>query len=497
MSRWISYAMACALLVSGCSASGPILVDPDTAPPGPSSSGTETDAGTISSASGDAGAIEPLVAADGELRIAVVGEVVTDPLVASVVRPTDMIALDLLYDGLTAWDDDEATWRMALASTMSSSGDGLVWTIDLGHRTFNDGSAVTAVDVVRSLDRVRTSEGTLAAARLEMVSSIAAIDETSIEIALTSPFALLPALLSSPVFGIVPDGPADGSVGSGPMVRETADLLTAREGADHIDVRFVPVRDELDAVDLQGQGAIDLTFVSSKFDGPVDETHESFVEAHYAFNVRSDALGDVAIRQAIADAVGRSALSRTGFSGAALAIDRLVPAALACVDPCGGAVISAHEVAELSVVYVADDTGREDRLARDLVAQLRTAGVEATATGYELDVFIEVVGRGDFDLVRTGWVGLFGSPDSQLGPYTSVSPDNITGYSNPDFDALVASARASGDPQACADAGTALSGEAVVLPFARLQVRALVSDRVEGLELRADATFDVSALRLG
>lgn len=479
-------------------------MDADTTQPASPTPGNEAAGDLGSSNDGDEAATaqpvaEPVLPTepDAELRIAVSGEVVTDPLLASVVQPTDMIALDLLYDGLTAWDDDKATWRMSLARTMSSSDDGLVWTIALGPGTFSDGSAITAADVVRTLDRVRTSEGTLAAARLEMVSGIAAIDETSIEIALTSPFALLPEMLSSPVFGIVPDGTIDGSVGSGPMHRQTGDLFTAREGAEHIDVRFVPVSDEVEAADLNRQGVIDLAFVSSRFDGPVDVTQESLVEAHYALNVRSPALIDVANRQAIADAVGRSALSRSGFSGAAMAIDRLVPAALACVDPCGGTALIAHDVKELSVVYVADDPGREDRLAQDLVAQLQAAGIEASATGYELDVFVEVVGRGDFDLARTGWVGLFGSPDSQLGPYTSASPDNISGYSNTQFDALVATARATGDPQDYAAAGTVLYDEAVVLPFARLQIRALVGDRVEGLELRADATFDVSALRLG
>lgn len=147
-------------------------------------------------------------------------------------------------------------------------------------------------------------------------------------------------------------------------------------------------------------------------------------------------------------------------------------------------------------MYVADDSGREGRLAQDLVTQLQTAGIAASATGYGLDDFVDVVGRGEFDLVRTGWVGLFGSPDSQLARHVSTSPDNISGYADASFDQLMASARATGDPEDYADAGNALFDDAVVLPFARLQIRALVGDRVEGLELRTDATFDVAKLGL-
>lgn len=319
--------MTCALLLAGCSALTPTLVDPVAAPPAsPLSIG---DYENTTASSDAAGAVAS--GSGSELRVANIGAVVTDPLRVSVVRPTDMIAVDLLYDGLTAWDQDAATWRLSLASSMLASADGLTWTVTMAPATFSDGSAITAGDIARSLNRARTADGTSAATRLEMVAGITATEDNLVEIKLTSRFALLPELLSSPVFGIVPDGLAHGSVTSGPIVRQAAELFVPRDGRAAVDVRFVPVINESEAAELEAQGALDLAFVSSRFDGPVDETQASLVEAHYAFTIRSPALSDVANQQAVIEAVGRSALSHTGFNGAALVIDRLVPAALACM----------------------------------------------------------------------------------------------------------------------------------------------------------------------
>jgi len=133
-----------------------------------------------------------------------------------------------------------------------------------------------------------------------------------------------------------------------------------------------------------------------------------------------------------------------------------------------------------------------------VVAQLVAAGFEATATGYGLSEFVELVGDGEYDLVRTGWIGLFPSADSQLAPYLTDSPDNVSAYSNEAFDGLFdglfRAAREAGDRAAYEAAANLLSGDTALIPLARLRVRALVSEAVEGLQLRHDATFDLTKL---
>ena len=114
--------------------------------------------------------------------------------------------------------------------------------------------------------------------------------------------------------------------------------------------------------------------------------------------------------------------------------------------------------------------------------------------GYGLDDFVGVIGAGIHDVVRTGWIGLFPSADSQLAPYRTSSPDNVSGYSSVEFDTALAVARASGSDADYAVAAEVLERDAVVLPLARLQIRALVSDAVAELDLRHDGSFDAESL---
>ena len=154
------------------------------------------------------------------------------------------------------------------------------------------------------------------------------------------------------------------------------------------------------------------------------------------------------------------------------------------------------KIGALQIAYVEDPTGREADLAVALAEELVAAGIPATAEGFTLDGFVDHVSSGEHDLVRTGWVGLFPSADSQLSPYVSTSPDNVSAYASAAFDDLIAAARTTGGSALYEDAQAMLQDDAVVLPIARLHVRALVSDRVASVELRHDGSIDLDSLRL-
>ncbi len=474
--RVLRFVAVVSIVAAGCSAPRPVLTAPD----------------RIVDDGPPAG--DPVA---GELRIAIVGAPVLDPLAASPVSPTDMVVVDLLYDGLTAWDPATGTWVPALASSLEQSADGLSWTVDLGPATFSDGTPLTADDVARSFGRLLQAQPALAATRLEMVDDVVAIDRATVRFELSSPFALLPALLSSPVYGVVPDGAVDGRVGSGPMMARGDGVLVPRPGLalGIAGVRLVDTVDEAAAVAQHRARELDLVHVSMEHRGPVDATAVGLVETHYALNTRSLALADPAARRAVVAAVSNEAVVDSVYGSAATSIDGIGgPGGEEAADPVPGS----GEVSPLTLAYVSEPAGaaaqREAALAAAVVDQLAAAGIEATVTGYDLAAFVQRAADGADDLVRTGWVGLAASPDSALAPYSAASADNITGFDDPAFDELLGLARRSGDAADYATAANHLRDAAVVIPVARLRVRALVSERTEGLVLRPDGTFAVESV---
>lgn len=429
------------------------------------------------------------------LRLAVVGQPIFDPIEVSVVEPQQMALIDLVADGLTEWDPQRNTWALAVADELETTDGGRTWRFSLGDATFSDGTAIGAADVVRTFERIMADGLTLPSTRLEIVESVDAVDVATVEFRLEGPFEDFPALVSSPVYGIVPPTPLDGTVSSGPFAVDEDGLLRSRLG--DLAFELVPVPAENAAVAAFDAGQVDIGFVSADHTGSVGTTAVSTVEVHFALNTASPALDDLERRRIVVEAVSRTRVADLAFGQAAGAIGRLVPAALACAAPCGGALpTEPAAVPELSIAYVKEASGREAALAEAIVSELAAAGVDATAEGLTLNEFVTQVSAGEHDLIRTGWVGLFPSPDSQLAPYESSSPDNVSAYASAAFDELLRTARSSGGGSLYADAQAMLQDDAVVLPIARLHIRALVSDRITSIELRHDGSIDLDSLRL-
>jgi len=215
----------------------------------------------------------------GTLRLAVAGLTTYDPATVVPTDQAEMVAADLVADGLTAIDAQTGGVVPSLAESWVADDAGTTWTFTLrAGATFSDGSAVTAADVATALSRVAArGSATLAAARLEGISGYAdvvagrssalagvvAVDERTLTITTTSSDVELPLLLGSPVYGVMKVAPAgdatstvptsapgapgvDGSllIGSGPFSVASDDGTTL-----HL-VRAQGSGAELDGVDL-------------------------------------------------------------------------------------------------------------------------------------------------------------------------------------------------------------------------------------------------------
>jgi peptide/nickel transport system substrate-binding protein len=142
---------------------------------------------------------------------------VADPAKAGGTMPL-LIATNC-YDTLVRADQNYQL-TPALATEWSSSADALTWTFKLRPGVkFHDGSPLTAQDVVYSFKRIL--DPALAAVGLAQIgpyldaSGIAAADQTTVKLTLKKPNAFIPVMVSHAGFSIVKDGTTDFSKGNG------------------------------------------------------------------------------------------------------------------------------------------------------------------------------------------------------------------------------------------------------------------------------------------
>jgi oligopeptide transport system substrate-binding protein len=106
---------------------------------------------------------------------------------------------------------------------------------------------------------------------------------------------------------------------------------------------------------------------------------------------------------------------------------------------------------ELGILY---NTRDEHKKIAELIAdQLRrNLGIEVSAYNQEWQSYLASMDARDYDIARSGWIGDYMDPNTFLDMFVTDGGNNRTGWSDSDFDALIAaaanSARASRDPAA-------------------------------------------------
>lgn len=95
-------------------------------------------------------------------------------------------------------------------------------------------------------------------------------------------------------------------------------------------------------------------------------------------------------------------------------------------------------------------------------------GLDVTLENSEWAVFQETRNNGDYQIARHGWLGDYTDPMTFLDMWVSESGQNDADWKNPEFDALIATAKSSNDPavrmQAMHDAEKILMEELPIIP---------------------------------
>jgi peptide/nickel transport system substrate-binding protein len=166
---------------------------------------------------------------------------------------------------------------------------------------------------------------------------------------------------------------------------------------------------------------------------------------------------DPRVRKAFDLAVDREGLVRSAFGG-------LYPAACSPISPdsefssdaaqtCPGHDPAAAKAlltqAGVPIPYpinmIVTNQPDEVRYAQALQASVKEAGFELTIQPVEYSALLDQQDRGEFQALQLGWSGRI-DPDANITTFLGTGAgQNVSGYSNPELDALLTSARSSTD----------------------------------------------------
>ncbi|MBX3029251.1 MAG: hypothetical protein KF809_03760 [Chloroflexi bacterium] len=427
-----------------------------------------------------------------------------------------------VWEGLTTFDVD-AQVQPALAESweVTEGGHRLTFTLRPGI-AFSDGTPITARHVVdswfRTIDPLRPSPLSGILVDIQGVPAYLAGQATAAEVGISAdgddrvvvefsrPAAWFPAAAASPTLAIVPsDLPADaagpflpsGLAVSGGYVPVSQDAQGIRlEANEHYwagrpAIGVIQHLTGLDTgpVDTFSAGDIDYVPIGSAdaswiaYDpilGPQLRRSDALAVQYYGFDTTRAPFDDARIRQAFAWAVDWDRLVALSDPDAVIATS-MVPAgiegggtgdfsprhdpdaaraALADAGYPGGAGFPA-------VTLVTPGTTLDAAVVRELRREL---GVEVIA---EVMPFEEFTTRLDDDTPQMwalGWSADYPHPHDFLGLLLETgSPSNIGGWSDPEFDAAIDAAAATGDPlvqeAAYATAQAIVQDQVPVIPF--------------------------------
>lgn len=383
----------------------------------------------------------------------------------------NMLLSSLVYEGLFELDNT-FTAHGVLCSDAYTSEDGLTWTFVLGDFAFFDGSPVTAVDVVFSLELARSSS--LYSGRLTDIQRIVAKEDNTVEITLSQPNAALPCLLDIPIIRDVGDGSMPLGTGSYSYVEDDGPLRLARQenapqsapkeialvpidGADDLIYSFDCGNISLVTSDLTGTNVLGYSSGYEIFNYPTTTM------LYVGFQTNSGPCKDSLIRQAISRSFDRNTVTNSLLAGHGSATclpfsphstlydaDYEEPLAYdpATVELLGAAGCSTGENGQLyigrtalSLTFVVNtDNSFKLAVAEYLTEQLVDLGISVDLQKLAWDDYVTALERGTFDLYL-GEVTL--TADFNLTSLLSTNgPLNYGGYASAEMDALLLELRA-------------------------------------------------------
>ncbi len=402
-----------------------------------------------------------------------------DPHVSSSLAGTREVLFNV-YEGLVK-PDTQGNLIPAVAEsyTVNDAADQYTFTLRKGVR-FHNGQEVTVGDVVYSLTRaagLETGEPLMAA--LAGISSVEAVDDSSVAVTLSAPDAEFIAYMTAAIIPRDSD-PADGIVGTGPFrfvsrsVQEN--IILERfddywgEKAKSARVTFKVIEDGQTMVMSLRSGAIDMAAhleasqVAELSDLTVLEGNMNLVQALYLNNARPP-FDDVRVRQALCYAIDKqmvidlagdghgTALGSSMYPAFGRYFDDSLTGYYTCdlekaQDLLAQAGYSSSHPLKFTIAVVSAYTPHVNT-AQAVVELLRQTGmVDAGIEQMENSAWYSDVYQGrNFEATVHGMDASTLTASALLQRFTSDSPKNFIGFENGDYDAAYAAAAAATDEE--------------------------------------------------
>jgi len=440
----------------------------------------------------------------------------------------DNAALTLLQDlfeGLTTEAADGSLVPGAAAS-WTTSPDSLRWTFALRPDLhWSNGDPLTAAHFVAGLDRARNPASQAPyAALLGPIRALRAPDAHTVVIELSRPMPYLASVLALPFAGPLhsPQEAVDGTITNGPY------RVLARRPGESIELVRNDRFHSTDAVAIGRVTYLTLDDLNTELNlyrsGHLDVTSEvpnSQIEwlrqnlpgelrvapylSTYAYVPNQRRLADRDARAALALALDRQQITTRVTGAGEIAAASWVPPGIPGYAP------SRFEWADLptekrseharalwqaaikrgvtpaQLTLCTDASANHHRTAVALVDQWhRTLGIDVAIVEMEWKAYLAMREQpGECDLIRFGWSADFVDPEAFLALFASGHAQNVAGYSNPHYDALLSQAAMAADAgqraELLASAERILLHDAVVIPVFHRVSKRLVKPGIEGI----------------
>lgn len=414
-----------------------------------------------------------------------------------------------LFSGLVAFDDNLNVVPDIAAALPSISPDGKTYTFALrkGVR-FTDGTEVTASDFKYSMERAADpqlagpqSASSLPAAlflgdivgvrdrldgKTNTISGIQAPDPYTLVINIDAPKAyFLSKLTSGPAYVVeqanVKEGPnwTEKPRGTGPFrlekwVHKAQMVLAAnpsyyggKPALDTVNIwmgsnatgTLQQYESREGNLDVTNVGVDDIERVSDR-NNPLSKQLQTVPDmsvTYVAFNLRQKPFDDPKIREAISLVVDRQKIARVMFQSRVRQAQGFVPPDLAGYTPPDvGDTYDVTRARQLVAESTYKDAKNLPRLRlytsgdllgpmlRDVLTQ--TLGIDLEVHEVEWSDYLDGLDRREYPMFTLEWGADFPDPESILGSlFRSNSPENHTGYNNPDVDAALNTAAVESD----------------------------------------------------
>lgn len=220
----------------------------------------------------------------------------------------------------------------------------------------------------------------------------------------------------------------------------------------------------------------------------------------YRLNVSRPELADARVRRALALALDRRAIAQRVLRGARAAAGTLVPPGLPGYRGPEGVPVDFAEArrllaeaghaggAGLPPIEILFNTSEQHRIVAEAVQAIwqRELGLEVRLQNQENSVVLQSRAAGEYQIVRSSWVGDYLDATSFLEVFAAGSANNHTRWTNAEYDRLLGEARATADPAARADllrrAEELLLREAPIIPIYHNAHSYLILPAVRGWE---------------